>query len=191
MKDLFIFFAVLNTITLLSLLFYFPIVWLNMVFTFSELSTSNIPYYNTDLECFAFACFFFSQTRYHWLWWELATDVFRIFLPVLPLYNMLLIQYFKWKEIFWSYTIPICLLAVVEIFKSIKIAVGLSICNEVQSCRNFKSADPTVKSYQPNYVYISTLAFSLGFFLLCVIYGCVGGKLTQRSIKRASKLHVV
>jgi hypothetical protein len=187
MKDLFIFFAVLNAITLFSLLFYFPLVWLNLVFTFNELSVSDIPYYNTDLDCFVLTCFFFSQSRYHWLWWEIATDGLRVFIPILPLYNILLILLFKWKLVFWSYTFPMCLLATIEIFKCIKITFGFAICNEIQSCRNFGSANPDEASYKANYVYLTYWAFSVVFVLLCIIYGSLGERLTNASFSEKIK----
>lgn len=68
---------VFSSITFVALLVYFPLVWLNVVFTFSALPGTDIPYYNPN-----------NLPRYGPIWWILALDILR-FLPIFYLFIML------------------------------------------------------------------------------------------------------
>jgi hypothetical protein len=68
---------VFSSITFVALIIYFPLVWLNVVFTFSALPGTDIPYYNPN-----------NLPRYGPIWWILALDILR-FLPIFYLFIML------------------------------------------------------------------------------------------------------
>jgi hypothetical protein len=170
MEQLFVTFACLNAFCIILLFVYYPMVWLNLIYTFEKVSASDIQFYSTDLSCFVGSCFFYSPSRYQWMWWELATDVFLLAIPILPLYNMLLIMIYEQKSIFWSYTFPLSLVTALEIIKFFKTLAGFSFCNEIQFCRNYDSALDENDAYKPNYVYLMYAIFTFVFVVLCVIY---------------------
>lgn len=68
---------VFSTITFVALVIYFPLVWLNVVFTSSALPGTDVPYYSPN-----------NLPQYGPIWWILAFDIFR-FLPIFYLMIML------------------------------------------------------------------------------------------------------
>jgi hypothetical protein len=60
MKGIFIFYTVYGTLVFLTLLAYFPIVYLNLTFTFDYLQSSDIPFYDNASSAYQ---------RYNAMWW--------------------------------------------------------------------------------------------------------------------------
>lgn len=180
MRELCFAFALANAIFVILLLFYFPIVWLNLLFTFSDLPTENIPFYGecgetavTSTFC-VLLDFFFSTGRYHFFWWLMMTDVFLIAVPIIPFATMLYLIFRKeWQNIFPMYTLPLSFIAAFQLVKVLFLSLGYAFCQNIDPCRNFNSADENQNPNQPNYVYACATFFGIPFTLFPMIYAYI------------------
>lgn len=175
MEKLFMGYALGNGILFLLFIAYFPVVWLNFVFTFDQLPIANVPFYYTctvnEVVCF-FVDIFFSPKRYYFAWWVFAFDIFLIGLIVLPFYNLLLavLNNKKRMNLFFSCTLPIGLISLFQILKFVYIVIGWVFCEANNLCRNYDCGQPDVNCNAANWLYIYAFSFSLAFLIYSVVY---------------------
>ena len=162
-KKAFVAYVVVTGIFVLGLMVYFPVAWLNTVWTHDTLTKADVPYYKLTLDT--------SQTErygFHWGW--VATDIARF------LFAFLMIGFVWYYSIYSSaegtiilrvstglYVFSVIIFILVEAFKTAFIAyhVGFN-CSEWQLCRADDGSSP---SDQANLIYLVSLALSLSFSL--------------------------
>ena len=159
MKYAFVITAIIASLDVLAILFYFPLCFLNLTFTFDELSPSDIPFYNPSTST--------AQTnRYNYGWWESATDILRPVCPIL-MYMAICTQLMWGPHSPMGYIIPLAIIAVLETLKTVVRAYWWAVCATWQFCRNF---DPNMPAGTANYVYVSIVIFQIFFFLTSIIF---------------------
>jgi hypothetical protein len=160
MRALFTGLTILGTFVTVALFVYLPVVWLNLVFTFSDLPSSNIPYYDNASS---------SYNRYNSMWWIISTDVLRFIGPNIASYtiNLILLQKQGYLAATTWYTIVMIMLVIVEAFKVAVFTWQFVYCGSYQLCRNF---DPSGNPESANYVFLIMWIYSMSFLAIWVIY---------------------
>lgn len=160
MKPLFYGVTVYNAVIFILLIVYFPIVWLNLVFTFDYLSSNDVPYYDNASSAY---------DRYNAMWWIIALDILRFVGPAMASFTlglMLLEKSGMVATLLW-YTIIMIILMVLEIAKAVVFTWQWVYCSDYQLCRNF---NPSGNPSSANYVFIIMTVSDYGFFLFFIIY---------------------
>jgi hypothetical protein len=153
---------VFNSIVLLSLIFYFPYVFLNLVFTHETLTPSDVPYYDPLITTAR-------SDRYEYEWYFTALDTMRIIPPCMLLFTLLyFVIYGESYLILYTLVIIVCIL--VELMNLIKRTVAYVDCSNWQICRNF---DPTGDPGKPNTVFLVMFWYNLAFLIIDIIYGLI------------------
>lgn len=159
MKAMFVYVTIFNVVYCMALLVYFPVVYLNIVFTSDDLPVNVVPYYSSALG---------SRTThaYYFYWWEYASDMLRIFPPILMYMCMCTSIVYKSKEV-KPYLITLVFILVIEVAKIVHRSVDWMNCGGAQFCRNF---NVLVSPLHPNYVFITSFGLSTYFFLAILFY---------------------
>lgn len=176
MYTLYFTFSITTVVFCLLLISYFPIVWLNITFTFSDLSLQDVPFYAecssniVDSTLCTLVDFVYSTDRYHFYWFIMATDALLIVAVFLPWTTMMyLIMYGQWCNIFLIHTLPSAIIAGLQLLKVIILILGWLICKSVNFCRNFDSASGANPN-NANWIYIATVIYSVVFTIISTIY---------------------
>ena len=147
----------------LSMIVYIPLVYLNLTFTFDDLTAATIPFYTG------------SVNRYAFDWWIIATDVLRlvipfylIFITAVPIDSILRgISPNFYQNIFRVFVIIVSL---VEVFKILSFLLSIAykgscfICTETYNCTSPGCTGG-------NFVFYIMLGYSIGFLVLYFIIG--------------------
>jgi hypothetical protein len=160
MKSLFYGVTIYNAIVFILLIAYFPIVWLNLVFTFSYLDSNDVPYYDNASS---------SYDRYNAMWWIIALDIMRVIGPAMASCTLGLLLLDKSgfiSNILW-YTVVFIVLLVFEIAKGVIFSWQWVYCSDYQLCRNF---NPNGNASTANYVFVTMAISDWVFALLFAIY---------------------
>lgn len=171
------------TITLVALFIYFPLVWLNVVFTFNYLPASAVPYYNSGIATTE------GLPQYGWTWWSLALDLFR-FIPIFYLFIVLSIpkRYSpkidpkdKRVQLNLGWNILLAILAVIEAVKAVMF--GFMAIN---SLSNFANCFDITTSCT-NYIFWMAFWYSIAFLLWDIIWIFLLGSSIQRYVLEEEK----
>lgn len=159
MKHAFVIVAIVASLDVIAILFYFPLAYLNLTFTFDDLPVGDIPFYNPSTSI--------AQTnRYNYGWWEMATDSFRFLQPIL-MYMAICTEMLWGPHSPMGYIIPLAIIAVLETLKTVVRSYWWAVCSTWQFCRNFDTSMPAGSA---NYVWISIVIFQIFFFIISLLY---------------------
>jgi hypothetical protein len=169
--SIFVIFTIITSLTVLALIFYYPIVFLNYTFTNQYLPTSDIPYYNAGLGG--------TQTnRYGGNWWVNASDVFRFTLPVFLYWTFIWVLIGNdstvtqlWPPSIIFYLFVTIFFTFIEAAKMILKIVDFVYCEDRNFCRNF---NPNGIAGNANYVFLTDMSYSIVFFVLTLGYVALG-----------------
>jgi len=166
----------------ISLLFYFPIVFLNYTFTFNDLDDDNIPFYiHEDVPDHT------DSSRFGVYWWIYATDSLRIFFLLLPAINLLVLRY-AGTEFTLIAGIFLAILFIWEILKFIwAFILWISDnCKDHQFCRNFGSRQDAIgeevgdNEENQNFVYSFMTWYNLAFLPIAIVYLVILGGMNRQ-----------
>lgn len=160
MRSTFIGLVVVNTLVVVSLFVYFPLTWFNLVFTFDDLPSDNVPYYNDASSAY---------DRYNAMWWILSTDILRWIAPLYCGFTITMLIMEKRSSIFalTAYTVIFIVLFILEVAKAVIFTWQLVYCSDYQLCRNF---DTSGNPNTANYVFITIVAYDYWFIVAYIIY---------------------
>ena len=198
-KSLFNICNISTSILFILLLFYFPIVLLNLVFTFNNLSTEDVPYYytctdNGNLPC-GLVNTFLAPNRLGYTWWMLSFDITLPALLFIPYITILHIEYSKKNELvglFFIYCLPIGIIATLQIYKFVTFnCIFIFICQWGQVCRNFYSNDSDSDSnpQEPNWIFIFQFVFNAIFIIYSLVYSFYYLNINKMQKNYIDKLH--
>lgn len=173
MKELFFGITIFGTFVFLALFAYFPIVWLNLVFTFGDLTSSNIPYYDNASS---------SYDRYNSMWWIIATDILRFVGPGIATYTitLILLQRQGYLAAITWYIIVMVILVILEAFKVVVFTWQFVYCGSYQLCRNF---DPSGNPESANYVFLTMWIYDMAFLFIWIIYSVLSDTIRRYALK--------
>jgi len=153
-------FLILNAITGVAFIILNALVIQNLVFTFNELTISDIPFYNNAGST--------NQTRrLQFYWWFFASDLLR-FLPIVISIDALFraANYGDFNSI--PYLVGIIFLLILETIKSIWLfVIWGTYCSSFQFCRNYDTlGDPN----DANWVFLVSVWTTFSFIWVNLIY---------------------
>ncbi len=150
---------VINMIVLVANIFYFTIVFQNLVFTHNFLSSGNVSYYVSGL----------TTGRYDWEWWIFATDGIRIIYPTLLFFTIIAVMLYN--KIWILYTqIFLIFLIVLEWSKLLWRSFQYMFCEDFQFCRNLVSTSCTASNCTPNLDFHFIIYFGIFYVIVLLIY---------------------
>lgn len=173
MKGLLYLVNIVNFFVVLSFLVYYPVVYMNTVFTNNYLSYTDIPYYVNQDKINVFDVY----------WWLFATDLLRIIAPIIMLFSISMLLSFGSGWAIWS-EVVLAGLFLVDLVKLIWRASDWAHCSTIDYCRNFDSTVITSSdNINPNYIFLFIWFYNLAFLAILVLYGYLTTKMEdERSI---------
>jgi hypothetical protein len=162
MRAVFFWCMLYNAIVVVWLFVYFPLVFLNLVFPFSDLPISDVSYYNGNSG---------NYDRYAIEWFIYASDIFRFIPPLLLTFTLTqaLLDTKSVIGILTFYMIFNTILAILELVKAIKYTWDWIYCKDYQFCRSFDSDDGGNPN-DANYVFITVAITSYVYLIFDIIY---------------------
>lgn len=171
---IFVIVAVINLFQILAIFFYFPLVTENLIFTFSDLQPSDIPFYNGNDEST-------DTDRYRFDWWVFAFDILRFVPPLLAFMEIITEDIFKYHNPL-PYIIIDALIAVIETLKLFYFLIRWIGCSNYQLCRGFNSSSSSPSS--ANYVFLSVVFFCMFFWITSIIYAVLSSEIAKGAKKK-------
>lgn len=167
-----------NAIVVISLLIYFPTVFLNLVFTFDDLPVANIPYYSESITTA-------KSDRYQYEWFFYALDVLRIIPPIFLNFQISSnIVHGKSSMLAYYVVMGVCL--IVEFANFLKRSIDWGLCSSTQLCRGYETSPATA-----NYVFLVAFWYNAAWVLFDMIYLVCGtwldGIRVYQTVKKEEK----
>jgi len=166
--------AVLNAVTVASLIVYFIVVFLNATFTFDpDFTVSSVPFYDSVTggdfrDTFA--------NRYFFESWVFASDLLRIIVPLGYAHVTGLIIIDKDGEWTIISTIILVLIAILEVLKAFWRGYQWGFCADFQFCRNFDPSKCAQKfDCSANFLWLWAFWYNIAFLVLLVMYSFLSG----------------
>lgn len=154
----FIVIQLFNTLVTLSLLGYFPVVYLNLVYTHDTLPIANVPYYDPALTSA-------KSDRYQYEWFFYAMDIFRIIPPIMINFQITS-TVIHGSSSTLGYILIVGFICILDLINLVKRSSDYGLCSTIQFCRNFNPANYAT----PNWVFLVGFWFNLAFLLFDAIY---------------------
>ena len=172
---------ILNLIVVLSLIVYFPIVYLNYTFTHSNLPDDNVPFYISDDPVDDTEK---SSGQFELFWWIYATDALRLLFPLLAVVNIIILRYNGTGfTIFVQFTfIALLLWEFVKFIWSVVFWIPDN-CKNHQFCRSLEARRDAIGTEigedpgTANFVYSFMTWYNLDFFFIAIIYLIIVGSM--------------
>lgn len=165
-----------NAVVLVTLLFFFPLAFMNLVFTTTNLPSSSVPFYDATL----------ASTRsdvYGVEWWFTAIDVLRIIPPTLLCFCMTYTFVKRDGSMGLVYTIVMVVCLLIELGNMLRRGWSWYYCGDWQVCRN---TDPLGDPSEANTTFVLIASYNIIFVIFDTIYLII-----SHAINRPEKLWVM
>lgn len=168
MKEFYPIITTLNIVVLISLFAYFSAVYLNLVFTFDFLSTSDVSYYDPTLVGLLGSSY---SDRYNWEWWVFLSDITRFLVPIMFQFMIITSIMYNDKSVRDIIAVTTILILIGEFLKLIWRAYVWWFCVDFQFCRNFNPNHCKQKwDCVPNFIWMWAFWYGFAFFVILIIY---------------------
>lgn len=144
---------------------------LNLTFTFTYLTTSQVPFYDSSL-LFGLGSYWFD--RFGFEWYIVISDFFYILVPMFQIF--VLISSNVQRESDWGFfnNVFLALVAFIKLFTAVWRAWQLWFCYDFNICRCFSpGCCNSLTDCGSNFPFQYLLGYNLAFLLILVIYGFV------------------
>jgi hypothetical protein len=168
MKEFYPIITALNTVVFISLFAYYAAVYLNVVFTFKYLTTSDVSYYDPTLMGLLGSDY---SNRYSWEWWVFLSDILRVLVPIMYEFMVVTTVMYNNKSVRDIVALSTVLILVGEVLKLIWRGYVWWFCVDFQFCRNFNENNCKQKFDCPaNFIWQWAFLYGLAFVVILILY---------------------